>query len=274
MERPAPDSPAVRHDLTDLDDAYSNAAHIPDGPGYPARWAARAAAFRAEHPPVELRYGDGARQVIDLFLPQGAPQGVMVFFHGGYWLAFGPRDWSHLAAGALAQGWAVAVPGYTLAPAARITGIVAEAAQATARVAAEVPGPVVLAGHSAGGHLVARLGCADMAAAMPGVGGRLRRIMPISPLADLRPLLRTSMNADLRLDAAEAAAQSPALCPAPEARVQIWVGADERPAFLDQARLLSEAWVAPLHLAPARHHFDVIDPLAEPDSRMVQILLG
>ena len=68
-----------------------------------------------------------------------------------------------------------------------------------------VAGPMVLTGHSAGGHLVARMGCRDVALA-PGVRARIRHILPISPVADLRPLLETSMNADLRLDEAEAEA--------------------------------------------------------------------
>ena len=82
------------------------------------------------------------------------------------------------------------------------------------------------------------------------------------------------MNADLGLDAAEAAAESPVLHPAPGADLHVWVGAAERPAFLDQARWLSEAWKAPLTIAPSKHHFDVIDGLADPDSGLTEVLLG
>ena len=75
------------------------------------------------------------------------------------------------------------------------------------------------------------------------MAARLIRVVPISPLADLRPLLRTAMNAELRLDPAEAAAESPAL--KRELRTvetAVLVGAEERPVFLDQARWLDEAW--------------------------------
>jgi hypothetical protein len=56
--------------------------------------------------------------------------------------------------------------------------------------------------------------------------------------------------------------------------VTLWVGGQERPAFLWQARLLSEHWDCPWHVEPGRHHFDVIDDLADPDSLLVDTLVG
>lgn len=260
----------------DLTAAYANADVIPGGAEYPARWAEQAAAFRAglgDRARTGLRWGDEARQTFDLFLPEGAPTGLAVFLHGGYWLAFDPSSWSHLAAGALARGWAVAMPGYTLAPEARIARITREAVRGVAAAAAMVPeGPLVVAGHSAGGHLAARLACAEMAVPF---AARLRRVVPISPLSDLRPLLRTQMNARLNLDAVEAEAESPALHGLrPGVGCTVWVGGQERPSFLWQARLLSEVWDCPWHVAAGRHHFDVIDDLADPGSALVGALLG
>ena len=46
-----------------------------------------------------------------------------MFVHGGYWLRFDRDMWSHLAAGAVARGWACAIPSYTLAPEARISAM-------------------------------------------------------------------------------------------------------------------------------------------------------
>jgi len=56
--------------------------------------------------------------------------------------------------------------------------------------------------------------------------------------------------------------------------VTVWVGGDERPVFLDQAGWLAEAWNAELVIDKGRHHFDVIDGLADPDSAMMLALLG
>jgi alpha-beta hydrolase superfamily lysophospholipase len=163
------------------------------------------------------------------------------------------------------------MPSYTLAPEATIPGITAEAVRAIDAAAARVAGPIVLAGHSAGGHLVARAVGDDAGLA---ARGRVRRVVPISPVADLRPLMLTGMNADLRIDNAVAAAESPALLPRPGMEVHVWVGGDERPAFLDQARWLADAWDARLTVEPGRHHFDVIEPLAEPESGITGALVG
>lgn len=252
----------------DADRDYMNSAFIPGAEALPPIWAARAAEFRAAaRGEPDLPYGPGDRQRLDLFLPGGTPRGTLVFVHGGYWHLSGKADWSHLAAGAIARGFAAAIPGYTLAPKARIAAITAEIAQACRSIAARVPGPVVVTGHSAGGHLAARMGCADLDVPVA-------RVVPVSPLAELGPLLATGMNATLRLDAAEVAAESPAhhaLRPGVTAAVR--VGGDERPAFLWQARLLAEEWGCPFAFDPGCHHFDVIDALADPESDLCATLL-
>ena len=248
---------------TDTDRAYANGAFIAGAEAYVPRWQAQAAAFRAgARARLGLGYGPGARQRFDLFLPPGVPRGVMVFVHGGYWMAFDRADWSHLAAGAVARGWACAVPSYTLAPEARIRVMTQEIAAAVRAVAALVPGPVVVTGHSAGGHLAARMAC---------VGGpEVARVVPISPLADLRPLRATQMNATLRLDVAEAEAESPALLrPRDGVQAHVWVGGQERPAFLWQARVLSEEWACAWTVEAGRHHFDVVDGLRDADSALM-----
>ncbi|MDX1819651.1 MAG: alpha/beta hydrolase [Paracoccaceae bacterium] len=264
--------------MAELDDAYANAAYIPGAADYPPRWERAAAALREgllEQGLADLDqpYGESARQRFDLFHPGGTAKGLMIFVHGGYWLRFDKSVWSHLAAGALTQGWAVAMPSYDLCPKVRIADITRQIAAAVTAAAGMVAGPIALAGHSAGGHLVARM-------LQPGLLGdavadRLHHVMPISPVSDLHPLLRTSMNAEFKLDAAAARAESPALMterlPVP---VTVWVGADERPVFLDQARWLAEAWGCAHVVDQGKHHFDVIDALADTQSDMIGRLLG
>jgi len=258
---------------SEADRAYANGAFIPGSAELPARWRADAAGFVAAmgaRARMGLPYGSAAREAFDLFLPEGAVQGVMVFVHGGYWMQTGRESWSHLAAGAVARGWACALPSYTLAPEARIATITGQVrAAVAAAIAAVGPGlPVVVTGHSAGGHMAARMACAD------GPGG-IARVVPISPLAELAPLMDTEMNLTLRLDAAECAAESPArLQPRAGVHAHVWVGGQERPAFLWQARLLSENWACDWTVAPGRHHFDVIDDLTRPDSALMEVCLG
>lgn len=259
----------------DMDAAYSNSDHVPDSADYPPRWTAEAEAFRADLGPraeLDLPYGDHPRERFDLFRPEGAAQGLAVFVHGGYWKAFDKSTWSHLAAGPLARGWAVAMPSYRLCPDVRIAEITREIAAAVTAMAGRVAGPVRLAGHSAGGHLVSRMCAPGMLPA--DVAARLARVVPISPVADLAPLMQTSMNEILAIDAEEAAAESPVNQPAPQAPVTVWVGGAELPAFLDQAERLAQAWGVEWRAPEGQHHFNVIEPLAEPDSALTRALLS
>lgn len=257
---------------SEADRAYANGAFIAGADEYPPKWAAAAAAFRAglgARADVGLAYGPKPRHRFDLFLPEGSrPRGLMVHVHGGYWRAYGREDWSHLAAGALARGWACAMPSYTLAPEARIADITVEIGMAVRAAQARVPGPLVVTGHSAGGHLAARMACAD------GPEGVVR-VVPISPVVELAPLMQTELNATLQIDEAEAASESPArLTPRDGIAAHVWVGGDERPSFLWHARTLSENWACAWTVAPGLHHFNVIDAMADPDSALMQACLG
>ena len=259
------------------DSAYNNVDFIEGGAAYPERWEEEARAFREVESAVgrarlNVAYGDGARQKMDVFYPSGKPEGLVVFVHGGYWLRFDRTYWSHFAAGLTARGWAVAMPSYTLAPQARIAEIGREVAMAITAAGDLVAGPVRLAGHSAGGQLVARVAVDAMLS--EGLHERLAKVVPISPVGDLRPLMETSMNADLRIDETEAAAESPTLLSVPSVPVSVWVGAKERPVFLDQARWLAQAWGAEHVEVAERHHFDVIDGLCDPQSDLVEAILG
>ena len=58
-----------------------------------------------------------------------------------------------------------------------------------------------------------------------------------------------------------------------------WAGADERPEFRRQNALLANIWtgfgVATSALEePDRHHFNIIDGLCEPGSKLTGALLG
>jgi arylformamidase len=256
----------------DIDLAYANGAFIADAASYPPRWASQAAAFRdglGARARLALSYGAGARQQFDLFLPEAAPQGCVTFIHGGYWLAFDRSLWSHLAAGVLVRGWACAMPSYTLAPEARIAEMTTEMVAALGAISMQVSGPMVVTGHSAGGHLSARMGCADLP--VSGVA----RVVPISPLSDLAPIAQTKMQEKLQLSSEEIGAESPArLSLRNGVQAHVWVGGQERPSFLWQARLLSEAWGCDWTVSPGKHHFDVIDALQDPNSPLVEAVIG
>lgn len=259
--------------MPDLSDDYAIAAHIEGSDVYMPRWESDAAAFRNRsggRARLGVSYGPSERMAFDHFLPEGAAKGTMIFVHGGYWLRNDRSLWSHFAAGALAQGWAVVMPSYDLCPSVRIAGITQQIAQAVMQVAAGNGGPISLSGHSAGGHLVARMLAPGMLPAW--VRERLAHVVPIAPLTDLEPLLHTSMNDDFGMDAGMARAESPRHQPAPEVPVTVWVGAAERPALLEQAQWLAQAWGCDHVVVPGAHHFNVIDALTDPKSDLIRRL--
>ena len=269
--------------ISDWDDAYTNGANIPGGDRWPAAWVEPAEGFRdrlsaAGRAKLDIAYGERPRNRLDLFMPEGAPKGLVVFVHGGYWKALDKSFWSHLAAGPVEHGYAVAMPAYTLCPDVRIADIVVEVGAAIGKVAELVEGPVMRTGHSAGGHLVSRLVCAQTPLP-PAVRARVRNVVSISGVHDLRPIMKTEMNGTLHIDEAEALAESPVLLrPGEGARITCWVGGGERAEFLRQNDLLANIWTGlgattSAVVEPDRHHFNIIDGLADPAHPLVRTLL-
>jgi len=272
------------HRITDWDDAYANGANVPRGERWPDAWVEPAAAYRQRmegsgRARIGLAYGDGPRNRFDLFLPEGKPKGLVVFVHGGYWMRFDNSYWSHLAAGAVDSGHAVAMPSYPLCPEVRITAITADVGRAVTAAAGMVDGPIRLTGHSAGGHLASRMISAT-SPLPPVIRSRVANTVSISGVHDLRPLLKTAMNATLGIDRDEAAVESPALLsPMDGARLTCWVGGAERSEFIRQNALLANVWkglgaATAVVEEPDRHHFTVIDGLANKDHALTRTLLA
>ena len=259
-----------------LDDAYDNTGYIDSAAEYPPRWSEQAQAYRdslGARAQIGVKYGPSPRQTFDFFQPTGVSRGTVMFVHGGYWRRFDASYWSHFAAGAMARGWAVAMPSYDLCPDVSIAEIGVQVAAALNKVADRTQGPIALAGHSAGGHLVARI--MDPLLSSGEVRDRVSRIVSISPVSNLEPLMQTEMNEVLQIDDAIAQSESPVnMSPPHGIDVSVWVGADERPAFLEQSDWLARAWGAKQIVVEGKHHFDVIDALADPDSDMIAALLG
>jgi acetyl esterase/lipase len=269
--------------IKDWDDAYANGAYIEGAADFPAKWVQAALEFRQmmaarQLSDIDIAYGDSERQRLDLFRPEDQARGLVIFIHGGYWRAFDKSCWSHLANGAIQRGWAVAMPSYDLAPTVSIGAITRQMGAAISKAASMVGGPLRLTGHSAGGHLVTRMICQDSPLA-PDVRTRVDRVVSISGLHDLRPLLKTKMNDDFRMDEIEAATESAALKqPIEDAELVCWVGSDERPEFVRQSELLANIWTGfgiktSVHQASGHHHFNVIDGLADPQSPLTNALL-
>jgi acetyl esterase/lipase len=269
--------------IEDWDDAYANGAYIEAAADYPVKWARMADEFRQlmtakQQAELDIVYGESERQRLDIFRPENDIRGLVVFVHGGYWRAFDKSCWSHLATAAVARGWAVAIPSYDLVPTVSISEITLQTAAAIGKAASMIDGPIRLTGHSAGGHLVTRMICRDSPLS-PALQDRIDRVVSISGLHDMRPLLKTRMNDDFRMLEAEAIAESTALNqPVENVELVCWVGADERPEIVRQSELLANIWTGfgistRVHHSPGQHHFDVIDGLVDPQSALSEALL-
>lgn len=254
----------------DLEAQYNNRALVPDHPAVMAMWRETAEAARASSPPFEIAYGPGPREVMDLFeAAPGAP--VAVFLHGGYWQALDKSWFSGLAPALLAHGVSLAIPSYDLCPTVRLGTILRQVRTAVDAIRERTGTRPVVFGHSAGGH---------MAACMLSEG-RASATVAISGVFDLAPLIPTSLNTALDLDAREAAALSPIHWPVPNGStpggtvLDCLVGAEESPEFLRQSKMMADHWAANgvetrYEALPGLNHFTVLDPLFDADSAIVK----
>jgi arylformamidase len=277
-----------RHDPAWLDAQYNNRARVPDHARVLDNWAKASALVResAAGAQLDVAYGPGAGETLDIFpaAQPGAP--VLVFIHGGYWRSLDKADHSFVAPAFNAAGATVVVPNYALCPAVTIEHITLQMAAAVAwvwRHAAQWgadPSRIALAGHSAGGHLATMLlSCRwkDVDADLPQQP--LAGALSVSGLYDLEPLRHTPMvQADLRLTPASVARLSPAFFPRPKgAKLYAAVGLDESDEFLRQNRLIRDVWgptaVPVCETVPGANHFTVLNRLADPAHRLHELTL-
>jgi arylformamidase len=133
------------------------------------------------------------------------------------------------------------------------------------------PQRIVVAGHSAGGHLATMLLACEWRRVAPDLPADLvKAALSISGLYELEPLRRTPFLApDLRLTAESARRLSPATFPAPGGALVTVVGGDESEEFRRQGALIFQAWgdtVIGTENVAHCNHMNVLHELAEPGS--------
>jgi arylformamidase len=255
----------------------NNRARVPENPVLIAGWATDAAAYRAQHAPRAMSYGPGARNRIDFF-PGDGKGPIVVFIHGGYWQSLDSSFFSHLAGGLNAHGVDVAIPGYDLCPEVTVEEIIGQMRMAS-RELARLGRPLVISGHSAGGHLAACMLATDWPAFDASLPADLViAAYTISGLFDLGPLVDTSINRAMGLDHAAARAVSPLFWPAPaRGTLDAVVGGNESAEYFRQSQAIVDLWgkagvTTRFGTVPDANHFTAIAPLADPDSSMVSRL--
>lgn len=271
-----------------LDSMYNNRALVPDYAEYFRRWgAASADAMRSETRELDLRYGGGPNEHLDVYATDQPEAPVLVFIHGGYWRALDKKDHAFVAPAFTSRGVCVVIPNYALAPAVTVPDITMQMVQALAWTWRNVaryggdPSRITVVGHSAGGHLAAMM----LACLWPVYGKGLpadlvKNALSISGLHDLEPIMNAPfLQGDLKLTPQQVRQASPALLPAPSGGVLAAVaGADESEEFHRQVELIRKAWgpaTVPLaEILPGLNHFSVLDALTQPEHRLHSIAMN
>ena len=271
----------------DYEHEYNTRAWAPGWEDAFARREADSNAYRDElrtagRAELGVRYGTSERQFVDLFAPAKAAQGepLAAFIHGGFWRAQAPPSYSNLARGLNAHGVTVAMIGYDLCPQVKLADIIEQVRAGVLFLWRRYKKRMLVYGHSAGGHLTACAVATDWKSLAPDAPADLVPAgYAISGVFEVEPVLQTSVNADVRLDAAEARRLSPILWPVAPGRVlDVVVGGAESPEFLRQSHAIAEAWrqseaETRFEAEPGKNHFTVIEPLADPGSAMVARLV-
>jgi arylformamidase len=273
-------------DTAFLEREYNARAAIREHPQIFARWAEQgAAARRLRACEVDLKYGPLDVERLDIFHAHQADAPLLVFIHGGYWRSLDKSDFSWIAPPLLQHGVAVALTNYGLAPQTSIEDIVRQQLKALAWLYHNAerlrfnPDRIVVAGHSAGGHLTAMMMAAlwqQFDSTLPS--GLVKAGLAISGLFDLRPLVKAPfVNVDLQLDLKRARALSPIEMPsATSAALITAVGALESSEFKRQSTEFGARWSTNLarHLElPHANHLTVCDELANPGSPLFDAML-
>ena len=222
-----------------------------------------------------------------------APEGggaspVLVFIHGGFWVMRTSKEFGFVARGPASRGVATVVTNYALCPYVSIDEIVRQTRAAVAwtyrnaRSFGGDPERIHVAGHSAGGHLVAMLLATDW----PGDYGlprdTIKSAAAISGLFDLSPLPYTFLQPKVQLTWDQVQRNSPIFgLPDPKSGVPpllVVYGERETDEFKRQSEEFSAAWRekglgGELLVVPGKNHFDVIDGFLDAGSQLCTAIL-
>jgi arylformamidase len=262
---------------------YNARAAIPEHPHILTRWLKDSAHVRRTNAALlDLAYGESSGERLDFFPVKRSGAPLLVYIHGGWWRSLDKSDFSFIAPAYVNAGFNVALTNYTLAPAASIREIVQQQLRALAwlyRNAEQYDFDrerIVVAGHSAGGHLTAMM----LAANWPVFGDDLpadlvKAGIMLSGVYDLEPVRQAEfVNVDAKLTAEDVNQLSPAWMPQPMPTPFVTaVGALESDEFRRQTGIIAESWKAG-HRAdialPDINHMTICDAFATPGNALFE----
>ncbi len=272
--------------LTALNDAYLPRRTVANADHYFNCANERSAEFRDRQTCVlNVAYGDGPLQTVDIFPAATPGSPVYIFIHGGYWWALDKYFYSEIAAPFVTAGATVVLPNYDLCPVVTIPEIVDQIRACLKWLHYNIadyngdPAALHLSGHSAGGHLTAMMMATDWQEDYGLPADLLKGAIPISGLFDIEPHRHTELQENIRLTAEAAAANSPqkldilSTCP-----VLCAVGGGESTEFKRQSEEFTEKCrargISCTYMALGTdNHFDITERLHKPDDPLTKAIL-
>lgn len=275
------------YDQADLDRQYDTRQWADDAEDWLLRRSELSRNVRSSYESVlDVPYGTGEDERIDVFPARQAGAPVLLYFHGGYWRSRSKEDVSFLASAFVPAGASFVGVDYSLAPSSGLEQMVRQARKAVRWVhdhANDIGidrNRIHVAGHSAGAHLAATLLTTTWRAKENLPEDVVKSACLTSGIYDLEPIRVSSHNSWLRLTKESATQLSPLRDVAHvTGSVVIGVGERESDEFRRQSVTYFEAWKETDHQCllltlPRHHHYSMMLELSRLDSPLTRAALG
>ena len=237
------------YDQETLDAQYNQRTLVPDADDYIAVDVAESARVRQKLDcRIDVAYGPGEDEKLDVF-PAAAPGSPMVvYMHGGAWTRSDKANESFMAEAFVGAGAAFVAANFGLCPKVTLDEMIRQAREAVAWSCENArnfnadPARLYIAGHSSGGHVGGMMAVTDWTAHnLPR--GLIKGALLCSGMYDLAPVRLSARNEYLHLDeAAEARNSAMRQIPADGCPLIVGYGGGEQTEFRRQSREFAAAW--------------------------------
>ena len=273
----------------ELDRQYNSRGTVPDVTVYLREYAERTRAAKADLVHANnMRYGQGADELLDIYPAAQSNVPVLVFFHGGDWRALSKEESGFAAPAFVEAGVTLVVPDFTLVPATTIPEMGAQIRRVIAWVYSHIaehggdPGRIHIAGHSSGANLVGQALMTDWVKDFGLPEDIIKSATFMSGLGDLEPVRLSFRNENLKLtpemvkevSLLRSGERTRSYCP-----MLLAVGEKETYDYRRQSREVADWWKAQgnwaeLFVLSGRNHFDAVLEWAEPGSSVFKANLA
>ena len=233
---------------------------------------------------LDVRYGPGEKETLDIIAADAPNAPVHLFIHGGYWRAMDKSDYTFIADVFQPAGATTVIVNYDLCPTVTLDTIVAQTMRSIAwtwrNIAAHGgdPNRLYVSGNSAGGHLTAMALAHDWTdEGLPS--DVIKGAIPVTGVFDCEPVPDITVNEQVRLDRESARRLSPLRNPPRRAlpvlvavggaEPRLWIRMSEDYAALCRAHGLECEYLE----LPGHDHFDASRAIGDPQSPLSRAML-